>query len=442
MSQFIQDNVEVPTITVEIASRKKNSITTQSVTGIANEDTIYNYLTNTLGIKCAGACGVLGNMYVESSFNPVAYNSVEDAWGICQWENDRLALLQSRYPNSWKTLSSQLSFLKDELNGADFAGPKTLTYVKGVSDSTDGAKSAALYFAKNFERCAESTYSSRQTWAGKIHDKRHNSLSAPQNVKAVSVDGNKIKLTWDKVSNAYQYFVEIYDGTGKQINKVWTGYTDWTFSNLSLGTYKVYICSTTKDGKYSAKKEISVNVTVPTPQNVKAESVDGNKIKITWDKVESAYQYFVEIYDGTGKQINRVWTRYTDWTFSNLSLGTYKVYICSTTKDGKYSAKKEITINVTKPDQSISVTPTSKTVKASKVKKTAQMFTIKATAKGNVTFKKSSGSKNVTISKTGTVTVKKGTKNGTYKIKVKVSAAATSKYEATSKTVTITVKVK
>jgi hypothetical protein len=235
---------------------------------------------------------------------------------------------------------------------------------------------------------------------------------------------------------------------------VWTGYTDWTFSNLSLGTYKVYICSTTKDGKYSAKKEISVNVTVPTPQNIKAESVDGNKIKITWDKVESAYQYFVEIYDGTGKQINRVWTGYTGWTFSNLSLGTYKVYICSTTKDGKYSAKKEITINVTKPDQSISVTPisktaqsisvtpTSKTVKASKVKKTAQMFTIKATAKGNVTFKKSSGSKNVTISKTGTVTVKKGTKNGTYKIKVKVSAAATSKYEATSKTVTITVKVK
>ena len=42
----------------------------------------------------------------------------------------------------------------------------------------------------------------------------------------------------------------------------------------------------------------------------------------------------------------------------------------------------------------------------------------------------------------GTITVKKGTRKGTYKMKVTVKASGTTKYKAGSKTVTVTIKVK
>ena len=73
-------------------------------------------------------------------------------------------------------------------------------------------------------------------------------------------------------------------------------------------------------------------------------------------------------------------------------------------------------------------------------------FTIKATAskeQGTAYFKKVSGKKAVTISTSGKVTVKKGTKAGTYTLKYKVRIKATSNYKTTAyvkKTVKIVVK--
>ena len=45
-------------------------------------------------------------------------------------------------------------------------------------------------------------------------------------------------------------------------------------------------------------------------------------------------------------------------------------------------------------------------------------------------------------SKNGAITVPKGTKKGTYKVKVKVETKGTSKYAYGSKTVTVKIKVK
>ena len=84
-------------------------------------------------------------------------------------------------------------------------------------------------------------------------------------------------------------------------------------------------------------------------------------------------------------------------------------------------------------------------VKYKKLKKKAQVvkaITVKK-AKGKVTYKKLKGSsKKLSVTKTGKIKVKKGTKKGTYKIKVKVTAKGNSSYAAKSKTVTIKVKVK
>ena len=52
------------------------------------------------------------------------------------------------------------------------------------------------------------------------------------------------------------------------------------------------------------------------------------------------------------------------------------------------------------------------------------------------------GKKIVINSKTGNITVKKGLKKGTYKVKVKVTAAGNTDYKKVTKTVTFKIKVK
>lgn len=89
------------------------------------------------------------------------------------------------------------------------------------------------------------------------------------------------------------------------------------------------------------------------------------------------------------------------------------------------------------------VTAKAKTLekKAVKVKKT-KAFAIK-NAKGTVTFKKLSGNKKIIVnSKTGKLTLKKGLKKKTYKVKVQIKAAGDKNYKPATKTVTLKVRVK
>mgnify|MGYP002623263343 CR=1 FL=1 len=109
---------------------------------------------------------------------------------------------------------------------------------------------------------------------------------------------------------------------------------------------------------------------------------------------------------------------------------------------------KAYTTNATvssKKANTLTVKATKKTVKYATVKKKAVTVTpLKVTkAKGTITYAKVSGSARLTVNKkTGKVTVRKGTKKGTYKAKVRVTAAGNSSYKKGTKTVTVTVVVK
>jgi hypothetical protein len=100
-----------------------------------------------------------------------------------------------------------------------------------------------------------------------------------------------------------------------------------------------------------------------------------------------------------------------------------------------------------KRTQSLRVSVLTPSVKAATVKKKAQTiskakaFSIKGAA-GTLTFTKKSGSKYLSISKKGVITVKKGTPKGTKTISVTVKAAGNEKYKAAQKTVTVSVKIK
>ena len=122
---------------------------------------------------------------------------------------------------------------------------------------------------------------------------------------------------------------------------------------------------------------------------------------------------------------------------------------------GDYYGTKEVTFNIVKNEkptvvkkvQPMTVKTVTKKVSYKKLKKKKQIVKKALVVKknqGKVTYKKLKGSSGkLTINaKNGNITVKKKTKKGTYKIKVKVTAAGNAKYKAGSKTVTVKIKVK
>ena len=134
-----------------------------------------------------------------------------------------------------------------------------------------------------------------------------------------------------------------------------------------------------------------------------------------------------------------------DGTVTGKLAGTTSVTVSAAATTTTAAGTKEVTI-VVKGEaapttaKKVSFKNTSKSYKASTLKKGAKSFSvIKASDGGKVTYKVTKGSKkSIKVSTAGKVTVKKGTKKGTYKVKVTV--AAKGNYKKTSKTIKITVK--
>lgn len=117
--------------------------------------------------------------------------------------------------------------------------------------------------------------------------------------------------------------------------------------------------------------------------------------------------------------------------------GTAKITVKAAATSAYKAASKTVTVTVAKAAQPMKVKISAKTCKASALKSKAATFSIGTSkAVGKVTYK--TDSKYVKVSSKGVVTVKKGTKKGTYKVTVK--AAGNTNYKSGSKTVKITVK--
>lgn len=125
--------------------------------------------------------------------------------------------------------------------------------------------------------------------------------------------------------------------------------------------------------------------------------------------------------------------------------GTVKITITAKASGDYKTAAKTLTVKIAKKNATIKTKTSAKTIKYATLKKKAQVFTlgVSVNSKGALTYKKLFGSSAITVnSKNGKLTVKKGLKKGTYKVKVQIKSAAKGNYNAGSKTVTVTVKVK
>ena len=137
-----------------------------------NEREIFRFAQTTLGVNTAAACGILANIYAESSFSPTAYvidTNGLPSYGICQWNGGRYTALQdycSQNGHDYTTLSGQLQYLKYELTGSEsYAFGK----VKNVPDTAQGAYDAGYNWARYFERCASQYYVGRAERARDVY---------------------------------------------------------------------------------------------------------------------------------------------------------------------------------------------------------------------------------------------------------------------------------
>jgi len=104
------------------------------------------------GLNNAGACGVAGNIYYESSFDTAAIGDNGTSFGICQWHYERGDAMKRMAGANWSNnMSGQLDYLWYELENSYGS---LLSALKGVQNSASGAKNAADMFCRQFERPA------------------------------------------------------------------------------------------------------------------------------------------------------------------------------------------------------------------------------------------------------------------------------------------------
>ena len=203
----------------------------------------------------------------------------------------------------------------------------------------------------------------------------------------------------------------------------WFGYfqSDWS-SN--------YACSSTTYDSSSWKAYPIASITGATVAGIVAKTYTGKAITQT----------------PTVKVGTKTLKSGTDYTLSysnNVKVGTATVKIVG---KGSYTGTITKTFKINKAANPLTVKAANKTASFTTLKKKAVVVARPLTvtkAQGSVKYTKAGGSAALAINKsTGKVTVKKGTKKGTYSIKVKVTAAGNANYKAGSKTVTAKVVVK
>ena len=188
-----------------------------------------------------------------------------------------------------------------------------------------------------------------------------------------------------------------------------------------------------------SKPSVKASCTVTVTDTIKNATVLTDKTAYTYTGKAIKPRVTVQI---GGKQLIEG-TDYTVGYDGRKNVGTGKITIKG---KGFYTGSKTVSFKIVKAKQSITVKTNTLKVNASKLKSAKQTFTNKqiykiSGTKGDVTYKKKSGSRFITISSNGSISVKKGTKKGTYSVVVKITAGGNGNYEKGYATAKVKVKV-
>lgn len=115
------------------------------------EQMVYYFCKNQLGYSTAAACGVLANIYKESSFRLSA--RADGSYGLCQWLGDRRTGLTSWCTANgydYATITGQLSYMQHELGQTKYL--ELDFYLMDLGDTADDAYNAAREWCFKFEQ--------------------------------------------------------------------------------------------------------------------------------------------------------------------------------------------------------------------------------------------------------------------------------------------------
>ncbi len=116
-----------------------------------NAREVYWYCRLQLGLNHAAACGVLGNVQLESNFRPLALGDGGTSYGICQWHLGRCTNLMA-YCNAngldYNTIEGQLAYMGYEFRNGYYGVYEKLF---NVPDTEEGARYAGWIMCVSFE---------------------------------------------------------------------------------------------------------------------------------------------------------------------------------------------------------------------------------------------------------------------------------------------------
>ncbi len=198
---------------ISVVHEKPSLVSTpDGVTDI--ESSIFSTLVDA-GYTPAAACGILGNISVESGFNPTISGNKGRTYGLFQWTDtgDRRSNLKNwckRRDISYESFEGQVAFAIYELEGGDAIACRLERYLK----STDDPAMAAMEFAVGFERCIGPTSSGNgdAEYIGNIYDEYYG--------KTYQALGRRVANASDYYDRFKDYIIheeEILDITTKHV---------------------------------------------------------------------------------------------------------------------------------------------------------------------------------------------------------------------------------
>lgn len=316
-----------------------------------------------------------------------------------------------------------------------YEGDAALSITKAASALTAAASKTQL--ATTYNPSASVTTAANTTVRSAVGAVTYTNVSTDATAKGFVVDTVTGKVTLPKGTRAKTYTVAVKASDAGDANHM---------AGAATVSYKIVVGKAANTLTAAATK-----TSLSTTYNAsKAQVTAAN---VTVKGAVGSLTYANASTDATAK-------RFTV-TASGTSAG--KVSVPKGTKAGTYnvaikvkaagntnyqSASKIVTykIVVNKAANPMSIKAVTKTASVTKLKSNAVTVARPmdiSKAQGKLTYVKASGSSALTVNKTtGKVTVKKGTKKGTYSIKIKVTAAGNTNYKKATKTVSCKVVVK
>ena len=153
-SQMHPEGFKVPSGTKTLSTIENKPHATyepMSVVPINARDFVWSYLSKHFTRE--QTAGIMGNLRQEHNFNT---SDVAGGLGIAQWIGGRRARLMTK-PN-YNTLTGQLDYLMEELNGSESAAGSAIRSARTVEEAT-------VAFESLFERCGDCRTGTRIQYA-------------------------------------------------------------------------------------------------------------------------------------------------------------------------------------------------------------------------------------------------------------------------------------